>query len=67
MTNVSTQIFNVILSPNVLQDLTQNQTEPSVMDAFMPVAFSIPFLIVGLILLRKVKAEDLEYIMPERT
>jgi len=67
LTNLSTQIFNVILSPDVLQDLMQNQTEPSVMDAFMPVVFSIPFLIVGLILLRKVKAEDAEYIMPERT
>jgi len=67
LTNVSTQIFNVLLSPDVLQDLMQNQTDQSVIDAFMPVVFSIPFLIVGLILLRKVKAEDVEYIMPERT
>jgi hypothetical protein len=67
LTNASTQIFNVLLSPDVLQDLMQNQTDPSVIDAFMPVVFSIPFLIVGLILLRKVKAEDVEHIMPEHT
>jgi len=66
LTNVSTGIFNVLLSPDVLQDFMQNQADPSIIDAFMPVVFSIPFLIVGLILLRKVKAEDVEYIMPER-
>jgi len=66
LTNVSTQIFNVLLSPDVLQGSMQNQTDPSLIDAFMPVVFSIPFLIVGLILLRKVKAEDVECIMPER-
>jgi membrane protease YdiL (CAAX protease family) len=67
LTNVSNQIFNVILSPDVLQDLMQSQTDPSMIDAFMPVVFTIPFLIVGLILLRKVKTEDIEHIMPEHT
>jgi len=67
LSNVSSQIFYVILSPYVLQDLMQNQTDPSIIDAFIPVVFSIPFLIVGLVLLRKVNTEDVEYIMPERT
>jgi membrane protease YdiL (CAAX protease family) len=63
LTNVSTQIFNAIVSP----DIMQSQPDPSIIDAFMPVVFALPFLLVGLILLRKVKTDDAELLMVERT
>jgi membrane protease YdiL (CAAX protease family) len=59
LTNVSTQIFNVIVSP----DISQNQTASGIANALTNVALALPFLIVGLILLRKVKVEDVECVM----
>jgi len=54
LTNVSTQIFSVLVSPEVMQ----NQAEPSVIETLLPVAIIFPFLIAGLILLRKVKPDE---------
>jgi len=54
--NLSVQIFNAIVSPEVLMQNAEIQAEPDIISFIANTAFiALPVLIAGLILLRKVK------------
>jgi len=58
--NFSSQIFGAIVSHDGFLQLIQNQTEPNILEFIISTLFmTIPFLIAGLVLLRKVKPDEL--------
>ena len=63
LTNLSIQIFNAI----IFIDNVPTQTEPNIIVALIPLIFAIPFIIVGLVLLKKVTPDDIGLLMGKRT
>jgi len=63
LTNVSLQIFNAIVSPDIMQGQAAEDAVGGVLNILL---LTLPFLIAGFILLRKVTPEDVELLMVER-
>ncbi|MCL2367359.1 MAG: CPBP family intramembrane metalloprotease [Oscillospiraceae bacterium] len=66
LVNLSGQIFNAIVDYSILQQFnTQAQTEIDILGHIITLLLiTVPLLVVGFVLLRKVKPEDVETIMP---
>jgi len=61
ITNLSRQIFNAIVSRDVFMEpmVMQMQTEPSLLDCLISLAGPIVCVIAGIVLLRKVKPDEI--------
>jgi len=63
--NLASTIFNAIISPDVLRQMSQTQDESNIIGSIIGVAvIALPFLATGLILLRKVSPDSIAFRFP---